>query len=190
MKKFSGPIARRYGSALFDSALDISQKSGTAAFEKFIELVHTSSQAFDKKTIALFKNPNLSSIEKNTLLTALVEKLMPKGKYYFSELASFLNLLVENQRIDEIHTIANFFFKKADEFLGLTRVSITAAHQLTQNEIQDLESALARTLDKKIISHFQEDPSLLAGFIVKIGNMSVDASLKYRLSHLKESLGT
>lgn len=189
MKKSTGPLARRYGTALYESALEISQKSGPSAFEKFTEQARMISDLFDKNIIASFKAPNLPISEKIGLLEELIELSFSTAKQEISsELMSFLKLLVENDRMSEINPVLNFFLKKSDEFLGLSRVSIFSASKMTPSDMSSFESTLSKAMNKKIICKYEEDPSLLAGFVIKVGNVNIDASLKSRLSSLKESL--
>lgn len=190
MRKFSGPLARRYGTALYESALQISQTSdGMVLFEKTTEQARFISEIFDKNMVSAFNMPHATHTEKIALLENIIEIAFSKTKQeIIPQLMSFLKLLVENKRISEVNTILNFFLKKADEFLGVTRVTIVSALGTKQSDMQDFESHIANATKKKIICNYEQDPTLLSGFVIKVGDATIDASLKSRLSHLKESL--
>jgi len=188
MKKLSGPLSRRYGTALYESAIETLEKSGVVAFEQFSEKVRSINSFFDKEMILALQSPILTIQEKFLILDDLFFAMFKEKDSTSEQLLTFLKLIVENGRISAINPILHFFLKKADEKLGLIRVSITSAAAMTAQDKAVFEEALSKATQKKMICHYEEDASLLAGFVVKIGNTNIDATLKSRLSSLKESL--
>ena len=72
--------------------------------------------------------------------------------------------------------------------LGIARVELVTAHVVSVEEARQFEQALQQSLNKKIVLSQKVDESLKAGYLVRIGNTIVDASLKTRLQGLKEAL--
>jgi F-type H+-transporting ATPase subunit delta len=187
MKKFSGPLARRYATALFECAIEASDKDGLNLFDLFVESSRILLLFFDKKMISLFANPTLSLEEKINLLDIVLEKVFENNKIP-SELSYFLKLLLENHRFSILQTVLKNFLLRADEHLGIARATIISASSLNETGTTDFTSVLHSVLNKKIILETEVDESLRSGFIIKVGNTNVDASLRSRLLNLKESL--
>ncbi len=187
MKKFSGPLARRYGTALFECAIDASNKVDSAAFEQFVEYSRVLLSFFDKKMTSFFANHTLSLDEKIILLDIVLEKVFEHKKIP-SELSGFLKLMLENHRFSELQAVLKNFLLRADEHSGIARATIISASSFEDGGTAEFTSVLHSVLNKKIILETEVDESLRSGFIIKVGNTNVDASLRSRLLNLKESL--
>jgi F-type H+-transporting ATPase subunit delta len=59
---------------------------------------------------------------------------------------------------------------------------------LSAAEISELEKVLSQAMGRTVIFECETEPQLRAGMVVKIGTRQIDASLKTRLSNLKEFL--
>ena len=53
---------------------------------------------------------------------------------------------------------------------------------------QILKERLGVQTGKEVIVSHGENPELLGGFVVRIGNVLLDASLKVQLEHIKEKI--
>ncbi|KAB8030884.1 ATP synthase F1 subunit delta [Fluviispira multicolorata] len=188
MKKNSGPIARRYGTALYECAIDASRNGSSLSFEKFADIVRELQATFDKKLLSYFKSPVLTIKEKNELLDIVLSKINTNEKKLPSELKDFLRLMIENARLLELPIVLKDFLIKADEYIGVARATLISANKVTKEGEEDFSSILSSVLRKKIVLETKVDESLRSGFIVKVGNTNVDASLRSRLLNLKESL--
>lgn len=187
MNKFSGPLARRYGTALFECAIEASQKGDPNLFESYVEASRTLMTIFNKKMTSFFINPTLSIEEKKQLLDTVLNKIFVNKKIP-SELSDFLKLMLENHRFSELQMVLKNFLIRADEYAGVARATIISASKLNENGESEFSSVLHNVLNKKIILESKVDESLRSGFIIKVGNTNVDASLRSRLLNLKESL--
>ena len=65
---------------------------------------------------------------------------------------------------------------------------VRAARAVAGDEQQALARALERITDQPVELQITEDPSLLGGAVVQIGDLLVDASLEHRLVQLEEHL--
>lgn len=185
MNKFSGPLARRYGTALFECGLD-AVKKGTS-FNEFVEITRVLASFFTRKMTGFFVNPTLSLEEKLILLDTVLEKIL-EGRKIPLELKEFLKLMLENHRFSEIQPVLKNFLLRADEHIGVARATISSATKLSESGQAEFSSVLESVLNKKIILESKIDESLRSGFVIKVGNTNVDASLRSRLLNLKESL--
>ena len=103
-------------------------------------------------------------------------------------LKNFLRVLLEKNRIAAIEDISRIYEALTDEISNITRASISIARPVRGDVMIKLEQALERLTGKKVKSQVTEDPSLIGGVVVKIGDMVLDGSVRAQLEGLKESL--
>ncbi|WP_040805204.1 F0F1 ATP synthase subunit delta [Nocardia concava] len=65
---------------------------------------------------------------------------------------------------------------------------VRAAVALTPQQREHLAASLQRIYDKPVTVHVQEDPTLLAGVVVRVGDDLIDGSAVGRLQRLRQSL--
>ncbi|MEV6771599.1 F0F1 ATP synthase subunit delta [Nocardia sp. NPDC051030] len=65
---------------------------------------------------------------------------------------------------------------------------VRAATALTPQQREQLAASLQRIYDKPVTVHVQEDPTLLAGVVVRVGDDLIDGSAVGRLQRLRQSL--
>lgn len=182
MKKFAGPLSRRYGVALFSSLLD--KKMEDKAIEDFVKEVRFLLSFWNKDLVTLFTNPLISAGSKKKFLEDLKD-LFPSKKNLSAELVDFVQLLIANNRINYLASILNYFLFLAEEHLNVCHATITTPALLNGNELKEFQTILESSLKKIVTLKNDVDPSLLSGYVVKIENTLIDASLKLKLSKLK-----
>jgi F-type H+-transporting ATPase subunit delta len=132
---------------------------------------------------SVLRNPQLDSRDKENLLEQLVGDA--------DELVrNFLKLTAEKGRIGEIEAIAGELDRLVAVEERRLNVELTTAYELSDEEarriVQQIEEATGRTVEatRKV------DPSLIGGFVLQAGSMRVDASIRGRISGLREELVT
>jgi F-type H+-transporting ATPase subunit delta len=68
------------------------------------------------------------------------------------------------------------------------RAKVSSAVPLSEDFYQKLGQKLEQRLGKKIVIERITDPSLIAGIVTKIGDNTIDGSLKGRLAALQSQL--
>jgi F-type H+-transporting ATPase subunit delta len=87
-----------------------------------------------------------------------------------------------------VSEILGEFLSQTDIRLGVCRAELITARPVSQAQASEFEVHLGKCLNKKTILSSRIDTTLKAGYIVKIGNTLIDASLKTKLSRLKDTL--
>ncbi|NLD36156.1 MAG: ATP synthase F1 subunit delta [Desulfatiglans sp.] len=100
---------------------------------------------------------------------------------------NFLNLLLEKNRVSIIKEISERYAAFTDEAMDITNAEIITARPLRYDTLQKLINSLKEMTSKDIRSKVIEDPDLIGGIVVKIGDMVMDGSVKAQLTGLKES---
>jgi F-type H+-transporting ATPase subunit delta len=102
---------------------------------------------------------------------------------------AFLQLLVKRSRFNLIPDIADAFDDMADAYRGVIRVRVKTFSPLPDAQRRALEGQISRIVrGQKIDLQVEQDPALLGGLWVKIGDTLIDGSVANKLKTLRERL--
>ena len=86
-----------------------------------------------------------------------------------------------------MQNIAQEFVNKVNEMNGVQRITLTSATQLTEGNIESvLKSTPLINHDNKFDVKTIIDPAILGGYILRVGDQQIDASVKSKLGKLKK----
>lgn len=100
----------------------------------------------------------------------------------------FLLVVIDRRRMNLLPEMRQAAEALLDERLGVVRVDVTSARELTQAQREALQAGLARLTGRWPRPHFGVDPELLGGVVARIGSTIYDGSLRGRLESLKRRL--
>ncbi len=172
-------VASRYAKSLLDLALEknISEKVNS-------DMVQLSEICVESEDlITVLNNPTINSQKKSEVFTALF-----KGRVE-NESLDFINLITQNSRESLLPVIAQSFtklYKKQNNIIDVELISAVALDDAAKSKIMDKVKSIYA--DSTIEITEKIDESILGGFIVKIGDKQIDASIASQLSNLKNVL--
>jgi F-type H+-transporting ATPase subunit delta len=97
-------------------------------------------------------------------------------------------LLVSKGRSADARAVAEAFGRMADEQEGIVHASITAAVDLSPQQVAGIEQRLSSSLGKKVQVTSAVDPGIVGGLVVRVGDRMVDGSVRTRLKRLRREL--
>lgn len=169
--------AIRYAKAI----LDLANSKGVA------EAVNN-----DMKSIALAIESNL---ELSTFIHNPTTKVEIKESALLEVFANvngvtkgLFHLLFENKRFEILDAIALEYSKVFDESNGIEVAKVTTAIPMDAALEAKVLAKVATLSDKKITIENIVDPSIIGGFILRIGDQQYNASVANRLQVLKREL--
>jgi F-type H+-transporting ATPase subunit delta len=146
----------------------------------------------DMKTIASTINSNLElstfiqnpttkvEVKESALLAIFAESnAVTKGLFH---------LLFENKRFEILGEIASEYNNLNDEANGVQIAKVTTAIAMDADLEAKILAKIATFSDKKITIENTIDPSIIGGFILRIGDKQYNASVANRLQVLKREL--
>ena len=169
-------IARRYAKALADVLPD--EKLG-----KVNEEIKTLISLLDDKAIRYFKSPVVSLEKKKGLMEQILEKVGVS-----EELKKVLLLMAQKDRLGIVKEFASEFEKFADLRLGIIKAEIVSAVEMDEETLSKIKEKIEDLFGKKAEITVKLDPSLIGGFIVKVADKVLDASIKTQLEMLKKTI--
>ncbi len=169
-------IARRYAKALSEVLPD-------EKLEKVLKEIQTLLSFFDEKAIRFFKSPVIPVEKKTELLQKVLEKVEVSP-----ELQKVLLLMAQRDRLGIIREFAEEFEKFAYDRLGLVKAEITSATELDEEVLNQIKRKIEELFGKKAEVTVKLDPSIIGGFIVRVADKVLDASIKTQLENLKRAI--
>ena len=100
-----------------------------------------------------------------------------------------MKLLTDKQRIVVLSDIVDCYRELMDEALKTVRASVKTAFPLSAELIQKLQQGLETQTQKKVEMTVIEEPSLLGGVVVRVGDTVYDNSIRTQLNNIKNLLG-
>ena len=175
MKGFK--VAGRYAQSLLELA---EERNSTDAVLKDMEYLISATN--ESRDFHVFLNsPIINSTKKNSILDKVFEN--------FQELSmSFIHLITKNRREMLLPLIAEEYSAKVNEMRGIVPVSITSATALDAKVKADILDKLEKGIDGTIELNEQVDADLIGGFVVRMGDTRIDASVSNQLKELKQRL--
>jgi F-type H+-transporting ATPase subunit delta len=130
-----------------------------------------------------FENPAVAAPQKVAILDKLNAKLGLQ-----KELRNLLAVLINNDRIKEVHEVAAAYRAELQERLGIRQAEIVTARELGDDERNALIAGVGKMAGARIEASFKLDQSILGGAVVRIGSTVYDGSVRGRLERLREAL--
>jgi F-type H+-transporting ATPase subunit delta len=101
---------------------------------------------------------------------------------------NFLNILIKNKREDSLAGICRRFLDIYSKEKGIKTALITTAIDIDQNISKVLSEILAKEFNAKIEIEYKQNPDILGGYILKVGDQQFDASVANSLRKIKQAL--
>lgn len=175
MKGFK--VASRYAQSL----LELSQEKNVvdavlADMNAFIKVANESADF-----TAFLNSPVIKSDKKQ----AVIKKVFPS----FQELTQkFSALLTKNRREMLLPLIAEEYIAKVKEARGIVPVTLTSARKLDDSVKKAILDKLNKAVKGDIELNEKVDEELIGGFVVRMGDTRIDASVHHQLNELKQRL--
>lgn len=170
-------IAGRYAKSL----VDLAQEQGKLDVIK--GNVDTFIAATDNRDFSLLlKNPIVTQSKKASVFKALF------GEQFDELTMAFLDIVLRKGREEFLPQIANEFQAQYRAIKGQTKVHLITASALSDENLAEIKSKLlgSSATDKEVEITTEIDPSLIGGFVIKIGDKLYDNSIAYQLGKLKK----
>jgi F-type H+-transporting ATPase subunit delta len=99
-----------------------------------------------------------------------------------------VRLLAARRRLGALGDVAKMLTRFADEKAGVIRATVTSAKPLPEEYYESLARELEQRTKRKVLLERRQDPSLLAGVVTRIGDHTIDGSVRGRLAALEHQL--
>ena len=171
-------ISVRYAKALFQLA---EEKGLLDKISTDLKLLKNASQSIIQFQDFL-ENPILPLSEKKAILHKIF-----KGQLNPLTL-EFIDLLIKNNRLPFVENIALQYNERYKAFKGITEVSLTTVIPVDKAVQEDVFKQIGFKANQEIDLEEKINPDIIGGFILKIEDNQIDASVKTKLNKIKKEL--
>lgn len=169
-------VARKYANAFLNLYINDISEENFKAIKKLDTF-------FDnhKKSIFFLSVPNIENSQKEKLLAELFEKFGVKNL-----LKPLIDLLFEHKRIFLISEVLKHIKLLYKERKNIMMFNITSSHQLDDQDIEIIKQFLAFKTNKKIMSEYKIDKSIVAGIRLQSGTLLWEYSISKQCETLRK----
>lgn len=170
-------IAQVYARSMFE----VAQEHGTLDIvgEQLGQVAEALEGSKDMRLF--FFSPYFSTQEKRDGLRRTIEGADPT-------VSNFLDVLVENHRLPAIFRINREYQRLWDAARDLLPVTVTSAVVLDESVTSRIGDEIGRQTGRNVQLSTAVDPSIVGGFVVRVGNAILDASIRNRLEQLRKQV--
>jgi len=166
--------AIRYAKAILETAVSTGKANQVNDdMKSIIAAVNSSADLKD-----FLASPIITSEVKMNVLSEVFGSVQADTK-------SLFRLLQENKRFEILEAIATQFNAQFDEMNGVEVAKVTTAFPITADLEAKILAKATSISTKKITIQNTVDPSIIGGFILRIGDKQYNASVSNRLQELK-----
>jgi F-type H+-transporting ATPase subunit delta len=170
--------ARPYAKALFELA------SEEGNLQHWVDSLQVAAVvASDVDMQAMFELPSMRANERCELFLSVISAIKDAPRMS-TEFKNLIALLAQNNRLAALPSIAATFESLKQEAEGKIEVVVRTAQQLSAKQQTAVAKSLAKRLGKDISITTETDESLIAGAIIRAGDMVIDGSARGRLDKL------
>lgn len=169
--------ASRYAKALLELAIE--QNKVDLVLKDMEFFVDSGNNNYD--LLVFLKSPVIKAEKKLSVLNELYSHFDLLSK-------SFIQLITKNGREAILIEIASSFIYLVKEYKGIVSVVLISATELTKTSKEKILSKIKVSGTIELTEEI--DPTLIGGFIIRIGDVQVDASVNSQLKKLKIDLIT
>ena len=171
------PLARPYAKAIFAAALDAGNHEMVAR-----DLALLSAVSNTKEVSSLIEDPELSKEKIAQIIIGLAD-----GE--ICDLSNkMLELLADNKRLNLIEAINTSYQQLLEQHSNTSSIVVNVANQPSEdNKNIIIEKLLAEHGEGSNIE-FSEDPSIMGGLTIKVGDETLDLSIKGKVKKLVNQL--
>ena len=172
-------IAERYARAIF--ALGVETGTLAALADQVRKFADAYQSSLDLRSV--LDNPIIPADKRQAILAEVAARL---GFGPFA--LNTVRYLAARRRLGVLPDIAKRLDSLSDEQAGLVRATVTSAEALPESFYQRLTEQLTTLIGKKVVLDRREDPTLIAGVVTRIGDNTIDGSIRGRLEQLERQL--
>lgn len=171
-------VAITFVNALLDVA---TEKGQFEQIEKDLDLVcEIISKHADLKKV-LF-HPSVSRSSKKELIQNVFDKSVS------GLMMNFLSLLIDRRKEGILDFVTDVYKEVTHEKKGVLKATVQTVMPLSGERLEDFKKKLKKITGKTVELEVVQNPDILGGMVIQIGNKMIDGSVANRLKNLKNRL--
>ena len=171
------PLARPYAKALFTSAIESNTLEDMA-----VELNIMAVASLEDGVINTIENPTLSRQEIVDILVKLFDDSISETS------KKLLSILAENKRLNLLEPIFSIYQDLLEQHKKQKSVEVFVAVDPSDSTKEHIEEKIKATYGNDANISFSKDPNIMGGLSIKIGDETLDLSIRGKVNKLVNQL--
>lgn len=173
-------VARRYAKALFDTCEPTQFDTVNEQLSQLAQLWSSSAEFRNAN-----QNPQVTDAQRADVLAAVVSAL---GGWKNEALKKTLEILVSMRKAAVVPHLSELFASYVREFRKNLAIEITSATPVSADEQHTIKSKLSAALGGEVTLSLKENPELLGGVTLRLGDRYLDRSIAGTLGRIAGQL--
>jgi F-type H+-transporting ATPase subunit delta len=173
-----GIVAARYAKSLIELAKE--QNVLEAVYEDMKLFKDTADK--NRGLMLALKSPVVRHEKKLAILKALFQERVNAASY------AIFTIITKKNREAILDAIADEFIKAYNENQGILKATVITTTPLTEELRKQFNNIVASATGKTVQLEERIDSNLIGGYILRVNDRQIDASLRSRLNELKLQL--
>ena len=171
-------ISVRYAKALFTLA----KEAGTMeVLKKDVEVLYQCIREIPELQYVIH-SPVIRSSEK----TKLFQEMFREAFHPIT--LTFINLVLEHHREEYLAGISRYFLTLMKTEQGVQVAEVVTALPLSESLRQSIRKLIAKKFNAQVELSESVDPTLIGGFVLRVGDQQIDASIASKLKRVQKEL--
>jgi F-type H+-transporting ATPase subunit delta len=170
-------ISVRYSRALFQLANEKNLLDKVSADMLFISEICKMEQVKE-----VLESPIIVPSKKTTIFHSILENNIEKITL------TLVDLLIKNGRENYLPAVARVFIDETLRFKGITETYLTTAVQVNDKSRKDIADMVSSIFKTKVELRETIDKDIIGGFILKVNDNFIDASVRNKLRKIRKEL--
>jgi len=170
-------VAFRYAKSLIDLAKEQGQVE--AVYKDMVTFQQIVNK--NRDLMLALKSPILRHEKKSSILAAVFQDRVSPLSF------SIFNIITKKHREGIMDSIAEEFIRQYNILKGIQKAQVTTTLPLTDELRQKFINVVASATGKTVELDEKIDPKLIGGYILRVGDRQIDASIRNQLNELRLS---
>ena len=176
---FSNSTSKSYAVALYELAKENSELNNAEDGMNGLKKLLNDNSDFKE----IISSPTVGKEEKKKVIFEIADQ------YNFSQtLKNFLGFITIKNRLFFLGRIIDSFLNIASINKSELKAKLVSSKQLSKKELENIQNELSKDFKSPIKIDYIYDPTLIAGLIIQVGSVMVDASIKSKLKQLEKNM--
>ncbi len=175
----SNEVVKRYSKALYELSLEENKKNKIINDLSKINLLINKNRELKE----IINSPLIASKKHQEILLS-ISKILKLDEIT----QNFLFLLAYNKRLNLLDKISHSYNESSSNQKNIIKIDVILPNKVSKKDIITINNQLKVEIRKKTKINFIEDKNIISGFIIKIGSIMLDFSMKSKLEKIVNSL--
>ncbi|QNP21630.1 F0F1 ATP synthase subunit delta [Providencia rettgeri] len=169
-------VARPYAKAAFDFAVE------NQAVAKWQEMLAFTAEVTRNEQVGELLS---GSIAPETLAKTFISVC---GDEIDEHVQNLIRVMADNGRLTTLPEVLTQFIQLRDSLELTIEVDVISANELSEQQSAKISAAMEKRLSRKVKLNCKIDKSVIAGVIIRAGDLVIDGSIRGRLERLTDVL--